>query len=77
MHSRIPPCILSSHLQISSFTNRTNIVDNSLWNSSHIAKVGLALVSTEDKVRELFFGTEIYTRGLTLEAAIGFPRLLG
>lgn len=35
--------------QISSFSNRTSIVDNNLWNASHIARVGLAMVSTEDR----------------------------
>ena len=41
--------ILSKGYQISSFSNRTSIVDNNLWNASHIARVGLAMVSTEDR----------------------------
>ena len=35
--------------QMSSMANRTVIVDNNTWNNTHIATVGRALASTEEK----------------------------
>ena len=35
--------------RITAMANRTNVVDNSIWNASHVAQVGLAMASTEDR----------------------------
>lgn len=39
--------------QIAGMANRTTIVDNNTWNNSHIALVGKAMASTEDKSIEI------------------------
>jgi len=39
--------------QISAMGNRTVLVDNNTWNNSHIAQVGKAFASTEDKAIEI------------------------
>ncbi|RKP37106.1 Oligosaccharyl transferase STT3 subunit-domain-containing protein [Dimargaris cristalligena] len=39
--------------QLTGFTNRTVLVDNNTWNNTHIATVGLAMGSDEDKAYEI------------------------
>uniref|UniRef100_H2ZLK5 Dolichyl-diphosphooligosaccharide--protein glycosyltransferase subunit STT3B n=1 Tax=Ciona savignyi TaxID=51511 RepID=H2ZLK5_CIOSA len=39
--------------QIAGMANRTTLVDNNTWNNSHIALVGKAMASTEDKSIEI------------------------
>ena len=39
--------------QIAGMANRTTLVDNNTWNNSHIALVGLAMASEEDKAYEI------------------------
>ncbi|KAI1280466.1 Dolichyl-diphosphooligosaccharide--protein glycosyltransferase subunit STT3B [Halotydeus destructor] len=39
--------------QIAGMANRTTLVDNNTWNNSHIALVGKAMASTEDKSYEI------------------------
>jgi len=39
--------------QISAMANRTVLVDNNTWNNSHIAQVGKAFASSEDKAYEI------------------------
>jgi len=39
--------------QISAMANRTVLVDNNTWNNSHIAQVGKAFSSTEEKAYEI------------------------
>jgi dolichyl-diphosphooligosaccharide--protein glycosyltransferase len=39
--------------QISAMANRTVLVDNNTWNNSHIAQVGKAFCSTEEKAYEI------------------------
>jgi len=39
--------------QISAMANRTILVDNNTWNNSHIAQVGKAFASSEEKAYEI------------------------
>jgi dolichyl-diphosphooligosaccharide--protein glycosyltransferase len=39
--------------QITGFSNRTTIVDNNTWNTTHIATVGLGMASSEDEAAEV------------------------
>ncbi|KAI9173148.1 oligosaccharyl transferase stt3 subunit [Blastocladiella emersonii ATCC 22665] len=39
--------------QLAGMANRTTLVDNNTWNNTHIATVGLAMASTEDKAYEV------------------------
>lgn len=45
--------------QIAGMANRTTIVDNNTWNNSHIALVGLAMASEEDKAYEIMQSLDI------------------
>ena len=40
--------------QMTSMSNRTVLVDNNTWNNTHIATVGLALASPEERAVEIF-----------------------
>jgi asparagine N-glycosylation enzyme membrane subunit Stt3 len=62
--------------QMSSLANRTTIADNSLANSSHVARVGLAMVSTEDTalqiMRELDVSSVAASFAVVFRFAVGF-----
>jgi dolichyl-diphosphooligosaccharide--protein glycosyltransferase len=45
--------------QLSSMANRTVIVDNNTWNNTHIAQVGQAMASTEDKAYEIISALDV------------------
>ena len=44
--------ISHGHLRVG-MANRTTLVDNNTWNNSHIALVGKAMSSTEDKAYKI------------------------
>lgn len=45
--------------QIAGMANRTTLVDNNTWNNSHIALVGKAMSSTEDKAIEIMRALDV------------------
>lgn len=45
--------------QIAGMANRTTLVDNNTWNNSHIALVGLAMASEEDKAYEIMKSLDV------------------
>lgn len=45
--------------QIAGMANRTTLVDNNTWNNSHIALVGKAMSSTEDKAYEIMTSLDV------------------
>ena len=45
--------------QIAGMANRTTLVDNNTWNNSHIALVGLAMASVEDKAYEIMQSLDV------------------
>lgn len=45
--------------QIAGMANRTTLVDNNTWNNSHIALVGLAMASEEDKAYEIMQSLDV------------------
>lgn len=45
--------------QIAGMANRTTLVDNNTWNNSHIALVGKAMSSTEDKAIEIMRSLDV------------------
>ena len=65
VHTRTHSCTFTSgikhtyayptltHTYTSGMANRTTLVDNNTWNNSHIALVGKAMSSTEDKAYKI------------------------
>ena len=45
--------------QIAGMANRTTLVDNNTWNNSHIALVGLAMASDEDKAYKIMQSLDV------------------
>ncbi|KAL7024406.1 hypothetical protein ACKWTF_013022 [Chironomus riparius] len=45
--------------QIAGMANRTTLVDNNTWNNSHIALVGKAMSSTEDKAYDIMTSLDV------------------
>lgn len=45
--------------QIAGMANRTTLVDNNTWNNSHIALVGLAMASEEEKAYEIMQSLDV------------------
>jgi len=45
--------------QIAGMANRTTLTDNNTWNNSHIALVGLAMASDEDKAYEIMQSLDV------------------
>lgn len=58
--------------QIAGMANRTTIVDNNTWNNSHIALVGLAMASEEEKAYEIMQSLDIDYVLVVFGGVIGF-----